>query len=373
MDNYLPVEGAIKEGDIFSVLVNIYKNSISGHLIIKSGDVEKKLILEDRKIVFAASNSIDDSLGRYLLREKIIDKDIYEKTSDYILINKTRFGRALIELGYLNYDQLWQWVQNHLLMIVYSILDIKNGEYRIVINQEQDIENIVLDLEILGVLVQGMRRFRSEEYLYRKFEKVKNLYVCNSRLIHQLALKPYEVHVYDLVKRQSELEKILKTSELLEFDTLRFLYLYLLLDIISTEKKKKKSRAGEEADESSGVSLGTFKSFEEALKFYNMKYELVFKVLSKEIGPIALSILSRAIEDIMENLPHYFRRIKLNSNGSINEEFLKSVWYHDFVKYAGGFLRGLEEILYAEVYMVKKHLGVEQEQQVLKWLKKIGT
>ena len=52
MDNYLPVEGQIREGDIFSVLVKIYKNSISGHLIIKSGDVERKIIIEDGKIVF---------------------------------------------------------------------------------------------------------------------------------------------------------------------------------------------------------------------------------------------------------------------------------------------------------------------------------
>lgn len=373
MDNYLPVEGAVREGDIFSVLVNIFKNSISGHLVLKSGDVEKKIIIEDRKIVFAVSDSLDDSLGNYLLKEKIIDRDIYEKTSDYILVHKKRFGRALIELGYMNYDQLWQWVQNHLQMIVYSIFDLDNGSYRIVINQEQDIENIVLDLEILEVLVEGIRRFRSEEYLYRKFEKVKNLYTCNSLLIHQLDLKSYEIHVYDLVKRQPEVEKILESSELLEFDTLRILYLYLLLEIISTEKKGKKPAVEDEAEEGNGISLSTFKSFEGALKSYNMKYELVFKVLSKEIGPIALSILSRAIEDIMENLPHYFRRIKLNANGSINEEFLKSVWYHDFVKYAGGFLRGLEEILYAEVYMVKKHLGVEQEQQVFKWLKKIGT
>ena len=70
MDNYLPVEGTIKEGDIFSVLVNIYKNSISGHLVLKSGGVEKKLIIEDRKIVFASSDSLDDSLGNYLLRKK---------------------------------------------------------------------------------------------------------------------------------------------------------------------------------------------------------------------------------------------------------------------------------------------------------------
>ena len=44
------------------------------------------------------------------------------------------------------------------------------------------------------------------------------------------------------------------------------------------------------------------------------------------------------------------------------------MWYHDFDEHIGEFLRGLEEILYTEIYAVKKHLGVEYEQQVLKWI-----
>ena len=94
----------------------------------------------------------------------------------------------------------------------------------------------------------------------------------------------------------------------------------------------------------------------------------------KEIGPISLSLLLKAVEDIMENLPSYFRKIQLNPDGTINEELiLKSVWYHDFDEYIGEFLRGLEEILYTEIYAVKKHLGVEYEQQVLKWINGIES
>ncbi len=237
MNDYLPVEGAIKEGDIYSLLYNIYKNSISGHLIVTSGDLEKTVIIENRKIVFASSNSIDDSLGNYLLNQKVIEKDIYDRISEYIVKHRKRFGRALIELGYLNYDQLWKWVQKHLQMIVFSLFDIKQGEYRILINPEQDIENIVLDLDMLVVIVEGMRGFRCEDFFHRKFAGVKNLYASNTRIIHRLDLKPYEIHIYDLVKRQASFENVLKASELLRFDTLRILYLFLLLEIISTEKK----------------------------------------------------------------------------------------------------------------------------------------
>lgn len=365
----------LKEGDIYSILYYIYKNSISGSLVVNAENAEKKIFIENRKIVFAASNGKEDSLGNYLLKNNLIDKDIYHKTGQYMEKNSKRFGRALIELGYFNYEQLWTWIPNHLQAIVFSFFDIKSGTYRIVTDFEKQKENIVLDLDILSVIVEGMRGFDSNSFLEKKFADIEHLYATDSRTMTQLDLKPYEIHVFDLVRREPRLKDILKGSELLEFDTLRLLYLFLILEIISPQKKaitKEKPGIAAEKEtwpEGRGINASTFNSFEEALRYYNMKYEIVYKVMLKEIGPISLSLLLKAVEDIMENLPAYFQKIQLNPDGTINEELiLKSVWYHNFDEHIGEFLRGLEEILYTEIYSVKKHLGVEYEQQVLKWI-----
>ena len=158
----------------------------------------------------------------------------------------------------------------------------------------------------------------------------------------------------------------------MEFDTMKFLYLFLVLEILSTQKKAEKPQVLPEMETYSRPSI--FKSFEEALQYYNRKYEIIYKVMLKEIGPISLSILLKAIEDIMDNLPSYFQKVRLNPDGKVNQEpILKSVWYHDFNQHIGDFLKGLEEILYTEIYAVKKHLGVEYEQQVLKWMKATKT
>jgi len=376
----VPSEGDLKEGDIFSILYYIYKNSIPGTLVVDTGNVEKKMFMENRKIVFAASNGKEDSLGDYLLKNNLIDKDIYQKTGQYMEKNDKRFGRALIELGYFNYEQLWTWIPNHLQAIVSSFFDIKSGTYRIVSGFERQKENIVLDLDLLSVIVEGMRRFESKSFLEKKFADIDHLYVTDSRTMTHLDLKPYEIHVFDLVRRGPHIKDILKRSELLEFDTLRLLYLFLILGIISPQKNAKtKEKTGiapgkETWPEDRGINASAFNSFEEALRYYNMKYEIIYKVMLKEIGPISLSLLLKAVEDIMENLPAYFRKIQLNPDGTINEEsILNSVWYHDFDEHIGGFLRGLEEILYTEIYAVKKHLGVEYEQQVLKWINGIGN
>lgn len=373
-------QGDLKEGDIYSILYYIYKNSISCTLVVNSGNVEKKMIIENRKIVFSSSNGKEDSLGDYLLKNNLIDKDIYHKTSQYMEKNNKRFGRALIELGYFNYEQLWTWVPNHLKAIVSSFFDIKSGTYGILTDAAKQTENIVLDMDILSVIVEGIRRFESKSFLEKKFADLEHLYITDSRNMTQLDLKPYEIHVFDLVRRGAQLKDILKRSELLEFDTLRLLYLFLILEIISPQKNVKTKEKPEISPgketwlESKGINASTFNSFEEALRYYNMKYEIIYKVMLKEIGPISLSLLLKAVEDIMENLPSYFQKIQLNPDGTINEELiLKSVWYHDFDEHIGEFLRGLEEILYTEIYAVKKHLGVEYEQQVLKWINGTGN
>ncbi|MCP5051420.1 MAG: DUF4388 domain-containing protein [bacterium] len=364
--------GQIGEGDIYPILYHLYKESISGILVVETGTGEKRLVIENGKIVFASSNRKEDAFGHFLLEQGLIDDKIYNKTSQYMTTHNKRFGRALIELGYFHYDQIWTWVPNHLKRIVNSFFNIHSAGYRVLTQPLEDVENIILDLDILSVLVEGIRKFEAKPFLEDKFKNVRRLFVRNSRMISQLDLKPYEIHVFDLVKREPELEKILHWSELLEFDTLRLLYLFLVMEIISTRRTVEKPDTLPEMDYK--PRLSTFTSFDEALRYYNLKYELIYKVMLKEIGPISHSLLLKAVEDIMENLPGYFQKVQFRSDGSIDEEmFLKNVWYHDFDEHIGEFLRGLEEILYTKIYAVKKHLGVEYEQQVLKWINGIGN
>jgi len=370
---HLPLEGPIKEGGIFPILYLIYKNGISGILVLKTDSYEKQLMIEDGKIVFATSDRPDDSFSDYLLKKRLIDKSIYNKASEYMQTQNKRFGRALLELGYFSYEQIWTWIPEHLETIVRSIFNIRCANYQIKIKEERDIENISLDLDILSVIVDGMRCFKEKSFLENTFSNYKHLYIYDAKMMSRLDLKPYEIHVFELVRRSHRLEDILKWSELMEFDTLRLLYLFLVLEIISPRKVSQKRHTASIITQDTPRST-SFISFDEALRHYNLKYEIIYKVMLKQIGPISHSLLLKAIEDILDNLPPYLHKVQLKTDGTLDEDqLLKAVWYHDFDQHIGDFLRGLEEILYTEIFAVKKHLGVEFEQQVLKWINGIET
>lgn len=373
MSDFIPTEGALKEGDIFTLLFHMYKHGISGVLKISAPQAEKQLIVEDRKIVFASSSLKSESLGDYLVRNHLINRDIYDRTLHYTQENGKRFGRALIELGFFHYEQVWKWIPEHLRSIVISFFRFKSGHYRLLLSQNREIENIVLNLDILDMMVEGIRQFQSAAFLEKTFLEFPQLFVYNTEIINRLQLKNYERHVFDLVKRHSQMASIIKHSELLEFDTLRILFLFLSVGAVGPDPENIRKMPPSLPEETS-FSPGSFTSFDEALRYYNLKYELVYKTLCKEIGPIALSLLHKAVEDIMENLPVYFHKIVLTTEGKIEEEsLLRPLWYYDFGKNVSAFLQGLEEILYAEMYVVRRHLGGAAEQQVLRWLNGIGN
>ena len=113
-----------------------------------------------------------------------------------------------------------------------------------------------------------------------------------------------------------------------------------------------------------------FTSFNEALKHYNALFEMIFKMLKKEIGPIALSISQNALEEIRESLPGPFRKTEIMPDGKLSDELLqKTIWFGDMAKKMDEFISALDEILYAQIYAVKKNLGNEHEQQVLRWVR----
>jgi hypothetical protein len=369
MNRYFRISGDLKEIDFPIILYNMHQKEISGTLIIKNKNYEKRVVIRNKRVIFANSNDIKDSFEKYLLRNNIINQKILKKTSEYVKRNVINFRRGLIELGYINYDEVWKYKKDHLKDIIFSLFNLHEGDYEILTDDNDIDENIVLNIDIPSIITEGMRNSDIIKIYNNSVRDIDDVYPLHSEIISNLELKDYEIHILDLVRKASSIDEIIKKSELLEKDTLRILCMFLVLEIISEKRIERKEINIEE-----NISgLHSFNSFEDALKHYNMKYEMIYKLLSKEIGPIALSILFKEVNNIVDALPFCLQKIKLNTNGTLKEDMiLKSVWYYDFGKQGMEFLKGLEEILYAEIYAVKKHLGIDYEQQILRWINSKG-
>ncbi|HUU05763.1 MAG TPA: DUF4388 domain-containing protein [Patescibacteria group bacterium] len=370
MNRHLPISGTLSEFDFASILALMNSQSLDGQLKIATARFSKTLWLENGRIVFAQSSLAEDSLGQFLLSRGIIDKALFAKSRSRMQKNKTRHGRALLEMGALTPEHLWTEVAAHLRAIVFSIFTLRTGKYDIGPLPENESENIVLDVPIPVVILDGIRCIEDQEFIESRFAENNVFYPAPPIGHFPITLKPFESHILSLVAEATPLAAVVQKSELLRFDTLKILYSLLKLELICDRRQPTR----QPTPHTSQQLPTTFTSFDETLQYYNAKFEYIYRVLSKEIGPVAHSILFDSITAILESIHPCFQNLEICGNGRIDEKsVMKSIWYENFNENSNEFLKGLEEILYAELYAVKRHLGKDHEKLILRWIRESGN
>ncbi|MBN2345621.1 MAG: DUF4388 domain-containing protein [Candidatus Aminicenantes bacterium] len=370
MNRPLPISGPLSEIDVATILALMQAQALEGRLKVTASPSTKTLWLQDGRVVFAQSSLAADSLGSFLLRRRVIDRSALEKGRRRMKKSGSRLGRALLEMGLLSPEILWAEVDAHLRAIVFSLFPLRSGRYDIAPLPDGARENIRLELTVPQAIVEGVRLIRDEEFIESRFEAGMTLYPGSARGCERIALKPHEDHVLSLVAGPTPVEDVVRRSELLRLDTLRILYFLLKLDRLA-DRRVPARRPTPQAVVSAPAA---FASFEETLQYYNARFEYIYRVLSKEIGPVAHSILSDAITAVQESLPSCFRDLELRPDGRLDDKsVMKGVWYENFAENSKPFLAGLEEILYAEIYAVKRHLGKEHERSILQWIREPGS
>ena len=372
MNHVFEMKGSFTNTDIieiFSMILKSDHNNCSLELTI--GEYSKKIVIRKNKIVFIYSNDPGETFYKYINNNSDLKESELEKAVSFGIENRSRLGKALVELDLINYEELWGFVSQHQETLLENILGSESGEYSLDYGFEELSENIELNIPIEKIILERIRNSGYSEYITRKFEIVNEIFIINKNYELPESIQPYEKHILDLCIKYRDMDKILNLSELKDGDTLKYIYYFHLVNILSTEKAPERVGNSKEDYLYSNIS---FSSYEEALKHYNIKFEMIYKILSKEIGPVAISILSNSLDDIRENLPVFLKGAEINKNGKLSDKkILKKVWYHDFENHSSEFVRGLEEILYAQIYSVKKNLGVDYENQILRWLKGIGN
>ncbi len=369
MSTHLPISGSLNEFDFATILALMHEQALDGQLKVAATQFTKTLWLQDGAVVFAQSSLADDSFGCFLRQRGVIDEAQFEKSRRRMQKNKIRHGRALLEMGLITPELLWSEIAAHLSSIVFSLFPLRSGRYDIGSLPESARENIRLALPVPEAIASGVRLIADEEFIASRFEADIMLYPAPVKS-SAAALRPYEAHVLSLVGDATPLDQVIRQSELLRFDTLKVLYLLLKLQLICDRKQPARQPTPNVAHN----LPTTFTSFEETLQYYNAKFEYIFRVLSKEIGPVAHSILSDSITAILESIPPCFHDLRHRPDGRVDEKsIMKSIWYENFADNSNEFLHGLEEILYSEIYAVKRHLGKDHEKSILRWIRESGN
>jgi len=371
MGHQSDMRGELAGISILEVFSTIIKKRLSQCSVrSKVNGFSKSIHIKKNRIIHVTSENPDDSFYNYLSTGSAVREPDMKKACPRGEVKGLELRRALIEHDLLTYEQLWSLVQEYQQHLLSGFSAEFTGTWEIDEETDELNENIKLDIPIEKFLLEQIRNGSAGKNAHKKFEMIEEVFFKNSQRQLPDSILPYEKHVLELCMKYRNLDRVVEKSELKNEDTLKYVYFFYLIDVLSTEKISEPPERQAKDHLSANIF---FSSYEEALKHYNLKFEMIFKILSKEIGPVAASILSKSIDDIRENLPVYLKGAEIDKNGSlIDRKILKKVWYHDYETHSSEFVRGLEELLYAQIYAVKKNLGLDYENQILKWLNGTG-
>jgi len=139
----------------------------SGLATFSHGDHVKSVWLHRGEVVFASSNQMVDRLGECLLRAGVLSLDQLRE-AERCFEPPARFGKVLVERGFLTPRELWNGVKYQVEEIVRSLLLYRAGQVRFFEGDVQPDNVVRLALPTRRLVAEGVQR--GEEL--RKFLKV---------------------------------------------------------------------------------------------------------------------------------------------------------------------------------------------------------
>ena len=318
------------------------------------------LYLRDGRIVHASSTRSSDRLSDLLVRWGLISSEQYDQVMRRAAGGE-RLGKALVDGGGLSPRDLVQARLRQVAQIAVSLFEWEDGEFVFSEGESPPDEGVEVGLPIDTVLVEGIRSVRNLALFRRRMPFDDWIFeaIPGAEGRRGVVLDPHEAYVLRLVDGRRSLGEIGATSEFGEPETLRSLFLLFILGCL-----KMKGQAPAEAG--AGASDG----LDGIVRRYNDMFGLVYQYLMKEVGPISDHLLGRALRDLEGSHPALFHRASLGGDGTVDPGLLRqNLGAHARHPQRDALIEGLNELLYAELLIVRKTLGPQHEGRILRVFK----
>lgn len=217
----------------------------TGKLLVRNGGMERSIHWKEGEIVFASSNSLEHSLGMFLLRNGKITQQQYDESKRRVTA-QTRHGKLLVQMGAISPKDLWWGVKNQALEIIYSLFAWKEGTFFFGDSTDELVnERIVLSINTSSVIMEGIRRL-DESALIR--EKITSLDLVFMKVpgavpdFEALDMSSHEIEVYNNIDAKRTIRELIGRSEMTEFEVTRILYQLVTARLIEQAPEEKAFR-----------------------------------------------------------------------------------------------------------------------------------
>ena len=365
MDDWLASE-EFARAPIARVLAEIWRQGQSGSLYVKADGGPKCLSFERGSLILDSASFEEKDFLRFLLTTGEADLIALTRVEEHAQKNEVPALRALVETSLFEPERLWTLLESYAREEALSLFGARGHEREFHIRAGPPARVLVGAIDIPSLLLDGVRRMKDDTVLDESLpadgDLIRRLPSFSPDAFRLSFTERYVLGLLDAAKTLAELRD---ASDVGETETRRALFALLCLGLAGTAGPKPKT-----GKLPTDMSLA---GMDRLLGAFNAKCSFVFRYISKEIGPVAFSIVEKALEEVRGRLDPAFQGAELKPDGRLEIKSLLKVNANivgDGCRRS--LLRSMDEVLVAEVLAVKRTLGPAHESALVRGLDKVG-
>lgn len=351
------LRGKVEALALVDVLAYLGRNSESGILNVTRDDVKKSIVINEGNIIFARSNQVEDRLGDILLAQGVITQEQYNEGSRLIYEKGYRHGRALIEIGAISPKVMWHTIRGQIHGIACSVIPWEHGSFEFFKQDIKKKESITLQLPILEMVLDVVRNLDNRSLFKTRFGDMREVYAVDPGSAHMDAhLEPHEKHLLHFIDGQRTIYQICEQGDYGEAESLRVLYLLRLLGRIITATAPVE-------DVATHPLVANF----------NRVFRFLYNYLAERVGTVGTNLLKKYFEDVRKTQPIIFNGVSVLADGQLNPvQLQKNLGLVESDQVEMLLDEAMNEYLNMSILAVKKVLGTEHEEAVIREIANLG-
>lgn len=188
-------KGLLNDMPTMKLLLAIFEHGMTGVLYLKNEDVLKVLYFSGGKMIWASSNSDEDTLENILISRELVSADLLVKVKEKTPVSES-IGKVLVEKGLITFEGLIDSYKTQIKRIVISVLKWKNGGYQFVKNAPPE-RLPSLDLNIMHLIVDFILNHMEDTEIWETIGSLQMGFIKNP--------DEQKVARYNLPTKQAEL------------------------------------------------------------------------------------------------------------------------------------------------------------------------
>lgn len=361
-----PFEGEFAENPFSKVLALIWREERSGFLRIRRGSEEKSFYFQNGNLAIERSVFNEHGFLSSMTALGLVRSDDLARSGASSRESGMDPLRALVESGVLAPARFLKLAEEFSIEDTFPIFDWRDGAYSFEPGQPRPGTLLVRDIPLPGLILEGIRRMGNfeliEAHLPSATETVQGL---PSRADELPEFAAPERYLLDVAATSGTVGELCALSVLGERETKKALFALLTLGFLGTSRAK-----GKNNKPLPEFSIG---DLDRLFAAFNDRCSFIFKYVSKEIGPVALNVIEKSLDEIKGRIDPLFQSCELKPDGRIElRTLLKKNLGISSDEGKRSILRSFDEVLAAEVLAVKRTLGNRHESALVKGLERIG-